>query len=252
MRDSASLTPWLWVWLLALALVGAAEPQGAVTPAKKKFDPPRIAAVVRSPDVGGGASIATTYFIDKGQESGISRGDVLNTYREVRLDAKVTRPLRIYIGTMTITESQLGQSLGVFTAGPNINQPTIRYKAPVKGDIVVPRLIIDTGVLFDTGKADLKAGARGEFDKVATFVQNFSPGRIIVEGHTDADGDDAANQVLSENRANAVKQFLVSTYPFITAAMVESRGYGERQPIASNETPENKALNRRIEVIVWE
>jgi outer membrane protein OmpA-like peptidoglycan-associated protein len=190
--------------------------------------------------------------MNRGQDSNLNRGEILNVYREVRLDASMPRPLRIFIGTMTITESQIGSSLGSFTAGPNISQPIIKFKAPVKGDIVVPRLIIDSSVLFDAGKADLKAGARQEFDKVASFVQNFSPGKLIIEGHTDSDGDDAANQALSESRANAVRQFLILTYPFITSGMIEARGYGERQPIAANDLPENKALNRRIEVVVWE
>ena len=49
-----------------------------------------------------------------------------------------------------------------------------------------------------------------------------------------------------------VKQYLVATYPFITPAMIESKGYGEQRPVVNNDTPENKALNRRIEVLVWE
>lgn len=237
--------------LLLLALPPGGEPQDA-TP-KRKFDPPRIIAVVRAPDAGGtGSAGEASYYMNKGQESNLNRGEILNVYREVRLDASVPRPLRIFIGTMTITESQIGSSLGSFIPGPNISQPIIKYKAPVKGDIVVPRLIIDSSVLFDAGKADLKAGARQEFDKVATFVQNFTPSKLIIEGHTDSDGDDVANQTLSETRANAVRQFLILTYPFITAGMIEARGYGERQPIATNDLPENKALNRRIEVVVWE
>ncbi len=78
------------------------------------------------------------------------------------------------------------------------------------------------------------------------------PGKIIVEGHTDSDGDAAANQTLSNKRANLVVKFLINTYPFITDGMIEARGYGENQPMVPNDTPENKKLNRRIEVIVWE
>lgn len=239
-----------------VALLLAVFPPGAGAQdatQKKKFDPPRIIAVVRAPDAGGpGSASEASYYMNRGQESNMNRGDVLNVYREVRLDASVPRPLRIFIGTMTITEAQVGSSLGSFMPGPNISQPIIKYKAPVKGDLVVPRLIIDSSVLFDAGKADLKAGARQEFDKVANFVQNFSPSKLIIEGHTDSDGDDAANQLLSEGRANAVRQFIILTYPFITAGMIEARGFGERQPIAVNDIPENKALNRRIEVVVWE
>ena len=58
--------------------------------------------------------------------------------------------------------------------------------------------------------------------------------------------------ILSINRAEAVVKYLIETFPFITSSMVEARGYGETQPISPNDTPENKTLNRRIEVVIWE
>ena len=153
---------------------------------------------------------------------------------------------------MTITESQTGSSMGHFTPNANIDQPIIKFKAPIKGDIVVPRLIIDSGVLFDPGKADLKPGAGQEFAKVAGFVQNFAPNKIVIEGHTDSDGEENANQLLSDNRAESVRQFLINAYSFILPGMIKAKGFGEQQPIVENSSPENKALNRRIEVVVWE
>ena len=57
---------------------------------------------------------------------------------------------------------------------------------------------------------------------------------------------------LSEQRALQITRYLVDEYTFITPAMVEAKGYGEAQPIVPNSTPDNKTLNRRIEVIVWE
>jgi outer membrane protein OmpA-like peptidoglycan-associated protein len=226
--------------------------QQPVTP-KRKFDPPRIIAIIRGPDIGGQAGEDIFYYINKGQEINLNRGEILNVYREKKLHPSIPRPLRIFIGTMTITESQNGSSVGTFFPNDNITLPIIKFRIPMKGDIVVPRLIIDSGVLFDPGKADLKPGAGQEFDKVANFVINFSPNKIIIEGHTDADGDDEANQVLSESRAEIVRQYLLKTYENdITPAMIEARGYGERQPIVANDTPENKQLNRRIEVVVWD
>ena len=226
--------------------------QQPVTP-KRKFDPPRIIAVIRGPDIGSQASEDAFYYINKGQEINLNRGEILNVYREKKLHPSIPRPLRIFIGTMTITESQNGSSVGQFIGNENIKLPIIKYKIPMKGDIVIPRLIIDSGVLFDPGKAALKQGAGQEFDKVANFVINFSPNKIIIEGHTDSDGDDEANQVLSESRAEVVRQYLLTTYAQdITPAMIEARGYGERQPIVANDTPENKQLNRRIEALIWE
>lgn len=122
----------------------------------------------------------------------------------------------------------------------------------MKSDIVVPILMINSRLLFDAGEMSLKPNAGQEFEKMATFVKNYSPSKLIIEGHTDSDGETSFNQNLSEIRAEAVRQYLIRTYDFIPAAMIESRGYGEGRPVVPNDTPENKTLNRRIEVIVWE
>lgn len=239
-------------WLLLLA-VSLSTPVLALA---RKFDPPRIIAIIHERDSGtlapGQTDKGTLYYMNKGQETNLSRGEILNVYREKQLHPSIPRPLRFFIGTMTITESQDGSSMGHFTPNANLDQPVIKYKTPIKGDIVVPRLIIDSGVLFDPGKAELKPGASQEFAKVATFVKNFSPNKIIIEGHTDSDGDETANQLLSDNRAEVVRQFISNAYSFILPGMIEAKGYGEKQPIVENSSPENKALNRRIEVVVWE
>jgi outer membrane protein OmpA-like peptidoglycan-associated protein len=133
-----------------------------------------------------------------------------------------------------------------------MSQSVIKYKTAVKGDIVVPRLILDAGVLFDPGSVELKPEATQEFGKVADFIRLFSPAKVTIEGHTDSDGEQSANMRLSEQRALQITRYLVDQYTFITPAMVEAKGYGEAQPIVPNSTPDNKTLNRRIEVIVWE
>ncbi|NOZ89921.1 MAG: OmpA family protein, partial [Epsilonproteobacteria bacterium] len=68
---------------------------------------------------------------------------------------------------------------------------------------------------------------------------------ITIAGHTDSDGNEAYNQRLSENRANAVKQYLINHG--VNASRLEAIGYGETQPIADNSTKEGKEKNRRIE-----
>jgi outer membrane protein OmpA-like peptidoglycan-associated protein len=141
----------------------------------------------------------------------------------------------------------------VFTPNATVmSQSVIKYKTAVKGDIVVPRLILDAGVLFDPGSIELKPETTQEFGKVADFIRLFSPAKVTIEGHTDSDGEHSANMRLSEQRALQITRYLVDEYTFITPAMVEAKGYGEAQPIVPNSTPDNKTLNRRIEVIVWE
>ena len=191
--------------------------------------------------------------MNKGLESSLNKGDVLNVYREKRPSRNVPYTIRLFIGTMIISSTQHGSSMGKFE--PNeagISHPIIKHKTAMKKDIVVPRLVIDSGVLFDPGKIALKAGAAQEFRKVANFVENFSPGKLIIEGHTDSDGDTDSNQKLSEARAEAIREYLIDAYDFITPSMIEAKGYGEERPVVPNDTKENKALNRRIEVIVWE
>ncbi len=249
---STRLTHWILCLLFLALTVPALYAQDPATP-KRKYDPPRIIEILRTNDKGTeGQNDDLLYFISKGQEVNINRGDVLNVYREKRIHPSLPRTMRIFIGTITITESQNGSSMGSFAPGAKINLPIIKYKVPMKQDLVVPRLIIDSGVLFNPGDAALNPGVAAEFQKVADFIQNFSPNKIIIEGHTDSDGDEDPNQLLSDQRSEAVVLYLVNTYPFITTGMIESRGYGETQPIAPNDSPENKKLNRRIEVVIWE
>ena len=221
-----------------------------------QYDPPRIIQVIHKANPGDlpdSLSDKKNYYIDKGREANIHRGDVLNVYREKFILGPKTAPIRIFIGTMKIKVSQTGSASGAFF--PNrvaMEEPIIRYRTALKGDVVVPRLIIDSGVLFDSGRSGLKPGAAQELQKVADFVRMFTPTKLVIEGHTDSDGSRDYNQKLSEDRSTLVRESLVQSYEFITQGMVESIGYGEEHPIVENISPENKALNRRIEIVVWE
>lgn len=99
-------------------------------------------------------------------------------------------------------------------------------------------------ITFATGSADLTDGGRVELDKVVAFLLE-TPVDVVIGGHTDADGDEALNQSLSQDRADAVLTYLTSQG--VPADTLTATGFGETQPIAPNDTPENKAKNRRIE-----
>lgn len=242
--------PFAW-WLLPLLgslVFGAGS-------ARAEFDPPRILEVVHSPDLGSAATAdaARICYISQGIEGNVNQGDVLNVYRELGVRTREGRQVRVSIGTMYIKESQRGLSIGQFAPNPDLGGMTqVRYKTALKNDIVMPKLVINATALFDPGKTDLKPGVAEEFRKVGEFVQNLAPSRLVIEGHTDADGDENDNQVLSEMRAQTVRQYLINTYKFITPVMIQAKGYGESRPLVNNDTPENKALNRRIEIVVWE
>jgi outer membrane protein OmpA-like peptidoglycan-associated protein len=105
-----------------------------------------------------------------------------------------------------------------------------------------------SGVLFETGKSTLLPGAREKLAKIAGIVLAHPRLRLEVEGHTDSVGTDAANQTLSEKRADAARTYLVSQG--VVGDSIVSRGLGKANPIGSNDTNEGRQQNRRVELIV--
>ena len=103
-------------------------------------------------------------------------------------------------------------------------------------------------VLFDTGEAQLKAGATRPIEQIATFLQENPERSVQVEGFTDSRGTDEYNQQLSQRRADAVAQAIVQRG--IDSQRVRALGYGEEFPKASNESAGSRQLNRRVEIIV--
>ncbi len=103
-------------------------------------------------------------------------------------------------------------------------------------------------VFFDFNKADLKMESFVELDKLTELMQKNPTIKIEISGHTDNKGDDLYNQTLSQKRAESVVNYLVQKG--IVKTRLTAKGYGETQPIAPNDTEENKAKNRRTEVKV--
>jgi outer membrane protein OmpA-like peptidoglycan-associated protein len=103
-------------------------------------------------------------------------------------------------------------------------------------------------VLFDTGKYTLKPGAREKLAKVSGIILAYPSLNLEVEGNTDSVGTEESNMKLSENRANAVRDYLVEQG--ISSSSVEARGFGESQPVATNDTAAGRQQNRRVELVV--
>jgi outer membrane protein OmpA-like peptidoglycan-associated protein len=115
-----------------------------------------------------------------------------------------------------------------------------------QGDDVVISLL---GIQFPPGKSTIDNSNARLMQKVRDALQLFPGASISVEGHTDAIGSDSANLILSQDRADAVKAYLVSNFG-LDAEKVSSVGYGEARPVATNETPEGRARNRRIDLVI--
>lgn len=109
---------------------------------------------------------------------------------------------------------------------------------------VIVRLI---GLSFPPGETNIQSQAVDLLAKLAEAIRVFPQRTLIIEGHTDSFGGDAANLVLSQKRADAVKEYLVTNMR-LGAATVQAVGYGETRPVANNETKEGRAKNRRIDV----
>ncbi len=101
-------------------------------------------------------------------------------------------------------------------------------------------------ILFDTGKSSIKEQSAGVLQNIIQILEEYKNARFNIEGHTDSVGRAETNQRLSEERAGAVRNYLIENG--IASDRLVSRGYGEDRPIASNNTREGRRTNRRVEI----
>ncbi len=107
-------------------------------------------------------------------------------------------------------------------------------------------LKLPSGISFDFNSAAVKPEFRPALDQVAQTLASYQSTFVDVSGHTDSIGSDAVNQRLSEQRAQAVADYL--SYQGVNRARIATRGYGKQFPIASNDTEAGRAQNRRVEI----
>ncbi len=103
-------------------------------------------------------------------------------------------------------------------------------------------------ILFDIDKATIQPGIAKNLEALAKILGEYPDHKIQIEGHTDSTGSDEHNQLLSERRAIAVKNFLTNRN--INPQQIESFGYGKTRPVATNSTPEGRQQNRRVDIII--
>lgn len=115
-----------------------------------------------------------------------------------------------------------------------------------QGDDIVLSLL---GIKFPSGRSTIDANSAALMKKVQQGLALFPGASISVEGHTDANGSDSTNLILSQDRADAVRQYLVSNFG-INPEKVSSVGYGEARPVATNETAAGRTRNRRIDLVI--
>ncbi len=115
-----------------------------------------------------------------------------------------------------------------------------------EADTIILRLV---GLSFDSGASQLKPETFDLLAKVEKAIDVFPRSELTIEGHTDAYGGDDSNQLLSQQRADSVQQYMVNAMRIPTYRLI-AQGYGETRPVSSNETESGRAQNRRIDIVI--
>jgi len=157
----------------------------------------------------------------------------------------------------TVVGALLGAAIGG-AAGAFIGNYMDKQAAEIERDIAGARvervgegikITFSSGIMFDVERAVLKDQYTGELSELSTILNKYEDTNILLEGHTDATGSEEYNLDLSKKRAQSVANYL-STQK-VNPTRFTIMGYGESQPIASNDTVEGRAQNRRVEVAIF-
>ena len=157
----------------------------------------------------------------------------------------------------TVVGALLGAAIGG-AAGAYIGNYMDKQAAEIERDIAGARvervgegikITFSSGIMFDVDRAVLKNQYTGELSELSTILNKYEDTNILLEGHTDSTGSEEYNLELSKKRAQSVANYL-STQK-VNPTRFTIMGYGESQPIASNETEEGRAQNRRVEVAIF-
>jgi outer membrane protein OmpA-like peptidoglycan-associated protein len=125
--------------------------------------------------------------------------------------------------------------------------PEVKYQMPTETKTAIKQILI--GILFETGKAQIKAESFDDLDKLSQILKDNKAARLTIEGHTDNLGDPEKNLLLSQQRADAVLAYLIEKG--IDKSKVFAVGYGDSKPIASNTNAKGRAKNRRVELVLY-
>jgi OmpA-OmpF porin, OOP family len=212
--------------------------------AERKFFNEKVVDNLKA-SIGAPSGFAAAVVPALGALSRLSTGTLVVTDREVKLSGDA-----LYDAAAAQIRAGLGKD---FPAGFQF-KPDISIKpasAPVDATVcqqLFSELLGKGKIRFESGRANIDPDSAGLLDRLIETALRCPTANIEVGGHTDADGEDATNQALSEKRAQAVVDYLVKAG--LPANRFTAVGYGSTQPVGSNETGEGKAQNRRIEFLV--
>jgi outer membrane protein OmpA-like peptidoglycan-associated protein len=110
------------------------------------------------------------------------------------------------------------------------------------------KITFNSGLLFDVDKSDLRETSKQNLTDLARILQKYEDTNILVEGHTDSTGTEEHNQTLSKNRAESVSGYLAGLE--VRSSRFTVVGYGENQPVTTNDTDAGRQLNRRVDIAI--
>jgi OmpA-OmpF porin, OOP family len=212
--------------------------------ASRKFFSEKVVDNLK-PSVGAPAAFAAAVVPALGALSRLSTGTLVVSDREVKLsgdalyDAAAAQ-IRAALGKDFPQNFQVKADISVKPASAPVD-PTVCQQ-------LFSELLGKAKVRFESGRATIDPDSTGLMDRLVEIALRCPTSNIEVGGHTDTDGEDAANQALSEKRAQAVVDYLVKAG--LPASRFTAVGYGSTQPISGNDTDDGKAQNRRIEFLV--
>jgi outer membrane protein OmpA-like peptidoglycan-associated protein len=156
----------------------------------------------------------------------------------------------------TVVGAIIGAAVGG-AAGAYIGNYMDKQAAEIENDIEGAKverigegikITFDSGILFDVNKAMLKSESQQNITKLAKILNKYEDTNVLLEGHTDASGSDEYNLDLSKKRAQSVANHLATSA--VNPTRFTIMGYGESQPIATNETNEGRQFNRRVDIAI--
>jgi outer membrane protein OmpA-like peptidoglycan-associated protein len=167
--------------------------------------------------------------------------------------------IKVYVDDkriLNVPNGDIGRSNKIrFDCEANVDKPAMfaNFRIAESGKRLYDALAADgrvatQGILFDTSSDRIRPESTPTLKEIGTMLTEHPELKLLIEGHTDGVGEDAANLTLSDKRAAAVKAYLVEKYA-VGAARLQTRGLGETNPVAANDTAEGRQQNRRVELV---
>lgn len=177
-------------------------------------------------------------------------GSILWINDELIIDNDFSDGMHLKADTLAMRPGDYDVRLWYYQAYPTMFGLIFESEA-VEGEVVfeADTIMLDQDLLFGTGSSRLQARGYPLLDSLSVLLLQYDQADVSIVGHTDDVGEDAFNQSLSENRANSIKDYLLKKSNHIGVRYI-TKGQGETQPIASNETEIGRAQNRRVEILV--